>query len=84
MNPSFLFLQLSGHSLVSICASAELSAGLRPFMEIDGDKRLVRFGGAWNQRRRYISMKSCNEHGAVGVSLDELLARLLKNALLEV
>lgn len=53
-------------------------------MEIDGVKRLVRFGGVWNQRRQYVSMKSCNEYGAVDFSLDELLARLLKNALLEV
>lgn len=84
MNPSFLFLQLLGHSLVSICASAELPAGLRLFIEVDGDKELVRFGHARNQWRWHVSTRSYNEHGVVGVSLDELLARLLQNALLEV
>ena len=75
---------LSTYCLGSICASAELPAGLRLFIEVDGDKELVRFGYARNQWRWHVSTRSCNEHGAAGVSLDELLARLLKNALLEV
>lgn len=54
-------------------------------MRVDSDKRLVYFkGGARNQWHRCISTKSYNKHCAVGVSLDELLARLLQYALLEI
>ena len=53
-------------------------------MKADADKRLVYFGDAWNQWHRRISAKFHNEHCAVGVSLDELLARLLQYALLEI
>lgn len=53
-------------------------------MEVDGDKALVRFGHARNQWRRHVSRRSYDEHGIVGVSLDELLARLLQYALLKI
>ena len=75
---------LSTYCLGSICAFAELPAGLRLVIDVDGDKGLVRFGHARNQWRWHVSTRSYNEHGAVGVSLDELLARLLQYALLEV
>ena len=84
MNSSFQLFAVAGSCSRLNLRIRRIAADLRPFMGIDVDRRLVHFANAWNQWQRYISMKSCNEHGAVGFSLDELLARLFQYALLEI